>query len=141
MAEIRFKSMPTDQAEAYWAGAPDANGHEPETHVSKGDGVPCRHCQEDVAEGGRYLILAYRPFPRPQPYAEIGPIGMLTAPAEAFSELTEGLPADFVDDPRGVYFTSAAERHNNVAPEDYDTEGWVRQMMSAGLWLRSSPGA
>ncbi|HUQ35267.1 MAG TPA: DUF1203 domain-containing protein, partial [Aestuariivirga sp.] len=37
-------------------------------------GVPCRHCLQDVAAGEGYLILAYRPFPALQPYAETGPI-------------------------------------------------------------------
>jgi hypothetical protein len=55
-------------------GGLDANGEPPERHISDGDGVPCRHCLSDVAKGEPYLILAYRPFPRPQPYAEIGPI-------------------------------------------------------------------
>ena len=95
MAEIRFTSLPTDQAKAYRAGAPDANGHEPEIHVSNGDGVPCRHCQGDVAEGGRYLILAYRPFPRPQPYAEIGPIFLHADPCERYPE-TDQVPAMFL---------------------------------------------
>ena len=62
MAAIRFTSLHTDQAQAYRAGAPDANGQVPEIHVSDGSGVPCRHCQEDVAEGACYLILAHRHF-------------------------------------------------------------------------------
>ncbi|WP_374311316.1 DUF1203 domain-containing protein [Dongia sp.] len=72
--EIKFVSMPTEIARAYQAGAPDANGQVPERHISDGDGVPCRHCQQDVAAGEAYLILNHRPFPTPQPYAETGPI-------------------------------------------------------------------
>ncbi|MEX0815768.1 MAG: DUF1203 domain-containing protein [Dongiaceae bacterium] len=87
--------MPTDQARAYWAGAPDANGHEPETHVSDGDGVPCRHCQQDVAAGETYLILAYRPFPKPQPYAEIGPIFLHADPCARYPE-TDRTPVMFL---------------------------------------------
>ncbi len=41
---------------------------------SDGDGVPCRHCFAHVPAGREYLILAHRPFPAPQPYAETGPI-------------------------------------------------------------------
>ncbi|MEX0696553.1 MAG: DUF1203 domain-containing protein [Dongiaceae bacterium] len=95
MTDIRFSSMPTDQARAYWAGAPDANGHEPETHVSDGDGVPCRHCQQDVAAGETYLILAYRPFPKPQPYAEIGPIFLHADPCARYPE-TDRTPVMFL---------------------------------------------
>jgi hypothetical protein len=95
MTSIRFSSMPTDQARAYWAGAPDANGQEPEIHVSDGDGVPCRHCQQDVAKGETYLILAYRPFPKPQPYAEIGPIFLHADPCARYPE-TDRTPVMFL---------------------------------------------
>jgi hypothetical protein len=95
MTEIRFISLPTDQAEAYRAGAPDANGQAPEVHVSDGGGVPCRHCQQDVARGERYLILAYRPFPRPQPYAEVGPIFLHAGPCRRYPE-TDRAPAMFL---------------------------------------------
>jgi Protein of unknown function (DUF1203) len=85
VTQVRFFSLPTIEAEAFWAGGPDANGQKPELHVSRGDGVPCRHCQQDVAEGESYLILAYRPFPRAQPYAEVGPIFLHAAPCTRYS--------------------------------------------------------
>ena len=91
MTNILFSSMPTDQAEAYWSGAADAYGHPPEVHVSAGDGVPCRHCLQNVAEGEPYLILAYRPFPQPQPYAETGPIFLHAEPCERYPE-TDRIP-------------------------------------------------
>ena len=71
---ITYLAMPTKEARAYQAGAVDAYGLPPERRVSDGDGVPCRHCLRDVAAGEEYLILAYRPFPALQPYAETGPI-------------------------------------------------------------------
>lgn len=74
MPRIRFIALPTEVARAYRAGAPDANGQRPERHLSAGSGVPCRHCLGQVANGDPYLILAHRPFPAPQPYAEVGPI-------------------------------------------------------------------
>ncbi len=95
MPKILFSSMPTDQAEAYWSGAADAYGQTPEAHVSQGDGVPCRHCQQDVAKGERYLILAYRPFPHLQPYAETGPIFLHAAPCERYPE-TDRIPPMFL---------------------------------------------
>ncbi len=36
--------------------------------------MPCRHCLTDIKAGEPYLILAHRPFPTAQPYAEQGPI-------------------------------------------------------------------
>lgn len=71
---IKFIAMPTDEARAYQAGAADAYGLPPERRLSDGDGIPCRYCLQDVAAGEDYLVLAYRPFPALQPYAETGPI-------------------------------------------------------------------
>jgi len=74
MTVLRFEAMPTDVVQAFRSGAPDANGMAPERFVSDGSGIPCRHCLSDVAAGDPVLVLAHRPFPERQPYAEIGPI-------------------------------------------------------------------
>lgn len=74
MPPIRFIAMATDEVRAYQRGAPDAYGNAPERQVSDGSDVPCRHCLQAIGEGEEYLVLAHRPFPRPQPYAETGPI-------------------------------------------------------------------
>jgi hypothetical protein len=74
MTNLRFEAMPTDLAAAFRSGAHDANGAAPERFISDGSGIPCRHCLADVAAGDPALVLAYRPFPERQPYAEIGPI-------------------------------------------------------------------
>jgi hypothetical protein len=56
------------------AGGPDANGQPAERHKSDSAGNPCRHCLDHVPDGAGLLILAARPFPAPQPFAETGPI-------------------------------------------------------------------
>lgn len=71
---IRFEAMPTAHAEAFWNGGTDAYGFPPETQVSDGPGHPCRHCLGNIDAGETVLVLAYRPFPGLQPYAETGPI-------------------------------------------------------------------
>lgn len=71
---IRFAAMDSTIVENLRHGAVDANGQPAEVAVSNGNGVPCRHCLAHVQVGERYLILAHRPFPEPQPYAEVGPI-------------------------------------------------------------------
>lgn len=71
---IRFAALETPIVRALQEGHSDANGQTPERHVSDGNGVPCRHCLAQVKVGEPYLILAHRPFPEPQPYAELGPI-------------------------------------------------------------------
>lgn len=80
---IHFTPIPTAVARAYQAGAPDANGQLPERHVSTGTGNPCRHCLKMIPEGAGMLILAHRPFPAPQPYAEVGPIFLCADACEA----------------------------------------------------------
>ena len=95
MNSVRFVSLPTEIARAYQVGAPDANGQKPERHISDGDGVPCRHCQRDVAAGEAYLILAYRPFDAAQPYAEVGPIFLHAEPCERYP-VTGEPPAMFL---------------------------------------------
>ena len=95
MPHVRFVAMETAEARAWQAGAPDANGQTPERHISDGDGVPCRHCQRDVAKGEPYLILAYRPFPAAQPYAEVGPIFLHAEPCERYPEGDEAPPMFF----------------------------------------------
>ena len=77
---IRFTALPTDLVRAFRSGAPDANGQPPERHVSDGGGNPCRHCLGFVPEGAGMLVLAHRPFPAPQPYAEVGPIFLCADP-------------------------------------------------------------
>lgn len=96
---VRFIAMPTDLVRALQSGAADANGQVPERHISDGDGVPCRHCLAPVAAGAPFLILAHRPFPAPQPYAEIGPIFLHADPCDRYAAEAE-VPPMFLKWPR-----------------------------------------
>ena len=88
---LTFQPMNTDEVRALRAGAPDANGQPAERGaISDGQGVPCRHCLRDVPAGRPYLILAHRPFPAPQPYAEVGPIFLCEDDCEPWAG--EGVP-------------------------------------------------
>ena len=71
---MRFSPISTPIARAYQSGGLDANGQVPERQISDGDGNPCRHCLNLIPKGAEMLVLAHRPFPAPQPYAEVGPI-------------------------------------------------------------------
>ncbi|WP_048646556.1 DUF1203 domain-containing protein [Nitratireductor soli] len=82
MGLIKFTAMSSDEADALRSGAPDAYGNAPERRISDGQGIPCRHCLRGVKAGRPYLILAYRPFPETQPYAETGPIFLCAEPCE-----------------------------------------------------------
>lgn len=89
-----YQAMNTDTAEALWAGAPDSNGQRPEPQASDGNQNPCRHCLTDIPAGAPMLVFGHRPFPEPQPYAEIGPIFLCANPCERAPE-TSDLPAIF----------------------------------------------
>jgi hypothetical protein len=89
---IRFVALDTEVARALQRGGVDANGHEPEHHVSSGGMMPCRHCLSDIKAGERYLILAFRPFPAAQPYAEMGPIFLHALDCRRHAESTDTPP-------------------------------------------------
>lgn len=76
---MRFTAIPTEVARHYQSGGLDANGQVPERAVSDGDGNPCRHCLMMIPAGAGMLVLAHRPFPSLQPYAELGPIFLCAA--------------------------------------------------------------
>ncbi|WP_054310996.1 DUF1203 domain-containing protein [Mesorhizobium sp. 1M-11] len=114
---VLFKALPTATVKALQKGGPDAYGHIPERRISDGDGVPCRHCLKNVPAGEAYLILAYRPFPELQPYAETGPIFLhaeeceraeeaVTIP-ELFLETADYIVRGYSADNRIVYGTGA----------------------------------
>ena len=117
MTDITFTAMPAHDAAHFWKGGTDAYGLMPETHISDGAGTPCRHCLANIDAGEPYLILAYRPFPALQPYAETGPIFLHAKPCKRY-EASEILPPvlaagrDFIvrgygHDDRIVYGTGA----------------------------------
>jgi Protein of unknown function (DUF1203) len=71
---MRYVAIPTDVARHYQSGGLDANGQVPEHVLLDKEFGPCRHCLKMIPKGAGMLILAHRPFPVPQPYAEVGPI-------------------------------------------------------------------
>lgn len=71
---IRFVALDPTLVRSWQNGAPDVNGSAPERYISDGTGIPCRLTLDMVPEGAPYLLLAHRPFPTVQPYAEVGPI-------------------------------------------------------------------
>lgn len=77
-----FVAMETETARHYQLGGLDANGQVPERAMSDGGGNPCRHCLGMIPAGAGMLVLAHRPFPSLQPYAEVGPIFLCAGPCE-----------------------------------------------------------
>jgi len=101
MPAIRFVPLDTATVRALQRGGPDAYGFEAEIAVSDGDGMPCRHCLANIDEGEKYLILAHRPFPVEQPFAETGPIFLHACECEA-AEAGPALPEILTQSPRYI---------------------------------------
>lgn len=145
MSKIRVSPMPTEQAEALWNGGIDANGMLPERHISDGQGVPCRHCLQQVPAGRPYFAVAHRPFKTLQPYAEVGPIFLCAEPCKPYAE-TDRLPETyFGGEPRIVRAYDATDRirygTGKVVPvpeiEDYATR-LLEDPETAYVHVRSS---
>ena len=88
--ELRLVPLDRQFVSQVREGGPDANGQPAERAVSDGVGTPCRSCLRDVPEGAAMLILAARPFPALQPYAETGPVFLCEGECEPWDGL--GLP-------------------------------------------------
>ncbi len=107
-------AIPTKTVRAYQSGQPDAHGQLPERATSDGGGNPCRHCLTYIPEGAEMLILAHRPFPTAQPYAETGPIFLCADTCarhvgpempEVFTRSPDYLIKGYGEDDRIVYGT------------------------------------
>ena len=129
---IRFLALPTDAVRAFQGGAPDAYGMMPERKISDGVGVPCRHCLTNVAADEPYLVLAYRPFPELQAYAETGPIFLHAEQCpraaetgellELFSRTKDYILRGYSADDRIVYGTGAVIPTPEIA-------GWAAMLL------------
>ena len=108
---LLVRGIPSDEFERIRRGGVDAHGHPALVRIAEGLANPCRHCLGLIAENQRKLVLAYRPFDRPQPYAEIGPIFLHEDACERYE--SDALPAWF------AYLDPAMVR-------GYDREDWIR---------------
>ena len=91
---LKFQALPTDRVREIQAGGPDANDQVARKVLSDGQGNPCRHCLSEIALNEEMLVLAYRPFPSAQPYAEIGPIFLCAKECSRHPE-SDALPEMF----------------------------------------------
>src|SRR6188768_2997814 len=94
---LAVRGIPTEEVQRLRAGGADANGQSALTRIAEGLANPCRHCLDLITPGDEKLVLAYRPFAAPQPYAEIGPIFLHKAGCERYER--DALPPwfDFMD--------------------------------------------
>ena len=105
------RGIETEYVEMVRSGGSDANGQRALTRVALGAANPCRHCLKLIAEGEQKLVLAYRPFDRLQPYAEVGPIFLHHAACDRY--VSDQLPTWF------AYLQPAIVR-------GYGRDNWIR---------------
>lgn len=127
---IRFTALPTEAVRALQRGGTDAYGFVPEQKISDGPGTPCRHCLRNVQAGKPYLILAYRPFPALQPYAETGPIFLCAEECDRapesdvvpmmFRPTPDYIVRGYGDDDRIVYGTGAVVPTRDICRQAHE---------------------
>lgn len=95
--QLVVRGIRSDEVDRIRRGGVDANGQPALTRIAEGVANPCRHCLGLIAEGEQKLVLSYRPFDVPQPYAETGPIFLHARACERYE--SDALPAwfDFMD--------------------------------------------
>jgi hypothetical protein len=108
---LSVRGISSAEVERIRRGGRDANGQPALARIAEGVANPCRHCLELIREGEAKLVLAYRPFPSLQPYAELGPIFLHAEPCTRYE--SEQLPAWF------AYMDPAIVR-------GYDGDDWIR---------------
>lgn len=91
--KLAVRGIDSDFVRSMRNGGEDANGQRAVSMKAVGSANPCRHCLQLIAEGDDMLVLAYRPFSRLQPYAEVGPIFLHRKDCQRYDG--EGLPAWF----------------------------------------------
>lgn len=109
--ELRIEGIASRYVEEIRRGGPDANGQPALIRVAEGVANPCRHCLGLIAEGDDKLVLAYRPFPALQPYAETGPIFLHREACQRYA--SDALPGWF------AFMDAAIVR-------GYGTDDWIR---------------
>ena len=70
----RFIPIPCENVIGWQSEGVGSYGLPAKQKISDGDGVPCRHCLENIGKGDPYLVLAHRPFSGLHAFAETGPI-------------------------------------------------------------------
>lgn len=108
---LSVAGLETGYVEAIRGGGGDANGEPAWVRVAEGVANPCRHCLGLIAAGDEKLVLAHRPFPGPQPYAEVGPIFLHRSSCPRY--VSDRVPGWF------AFLEPALVR-------GYDHEDWIR---------------
>jgi hypothetical protein len=73
-AAFRISAIPPQTLDRIRDAGNDDFGNPLHAFVDEEGGSPLRCCLRPAAAGERLMLIAYQPFSRPGPYAEVGPI-------------------------------------------------------------------
>ena len=93
MNAITIIAMPTSDAQRARATMRDDFGNQLSPQIADGSG-PCRHCLRYVSAGEPLLLFSYKPFDRPAPYQEVGPVFLHADGCDRYAS-DDGFPSDF----------------------------------------------
>jgi hypothetical protein len=97
MNTLNIIAMPTPETTRVRSTMRDGFGNSLSPLISDGSG-PCRHCLRYAGSGERLLLLSYKPFAKPGPYQEVGPVFVHADGCERYPS-DGGFPADFIQRP------------------------------------------
>jgi Protein of unknown function (DUF1203) len=100
--EFRVTPIPADVLDRIGAAGHDDFGNPVVPLTSEDGGEPMRCCLQRSAAGDRLALIAYRPFARPGPYSESGPV-FIHADACAGYAAARAYPAGYRDWPTMVF--------------------------------------
>ena len=99
---FRVTPIPAEVLERIRAAGHDDFGNPLEPVTSEEGGEPMRCCLRRAAPGDRMGLIAYRPFARPGPYAESGPVFIHAEACEGYAGIGS-YPPGYRDWPTMVF--------------------------------------
>ena len=95
-ATFRISAIPPQTLDRIRVAGQDDFGNPLEVIVDEQGGSPLRCCLRPATPGDHLLLIAYRPFSRPGPYAEAGPVFIHAERCAGYAEPSQ-YPAGYRD--------------------------------------------
>ena len=87
MTSFTVQALPASALDRIRALGVDDFGNSVEVTINQdAEGTPLRCCLRDATVGERVALIAWRPFDRPGPYAEVGPVFIHADRCEGYSD-------------------------------------------------------
>jgi hypothetical protein len=99
---FRVQAIPAEALERIRAAGQDDFGNPLVPITDEAGGSPMRCCLQRSAPGDAVHLISYRPFTRPGPYAEVGPVFVHAQPCPGYSA-SDRYPDGYRDWPTMVF--------------------------------------